>query len=168
MNGYWGLGFQDGSAADWMRTTQNGIIPYASGGASNLGTETWPFNYLYARHTFGGDWYGNAIPVARGGTGQTSVAGAQSALGIARGNVTMTNAGARTVSLNVSFGRTYSSTPTVVITSGVEGWVTSTKAVNHSIGITKGSITTTGFQVYWISAIATSRTADITWIAVGS
>lgn len=49
-NGYYGMARgSDGDATDWIRTTSNGIIPYASGGASALGTSTWPFNLAYIK-----------------------------------------------------------------------------------------------------------------------
>ena len=47
-NGYQGFTLNDGSTSNWLRTTVNGLIPYQSGGASSLGTSSWPFNALYA------------------------------------------------------------------------------------------------------------------------
>ena len=52
-NGYWGLINPAGSASDWIRTTTNGIIPYASGGSGSLGTSSWPFNYIYGTNIYG-------------------------------------------------------------------------------------------------------------------
>lgn len=46
-NGYGGLMHPGGSDTAYMRTTQNGLIPYQSGGASAVGTSTWPFNSGY-------------------------------------------------------------------------------------------------------------------------
>lgn len=46
-NGYWGLMAPDGNDGNWTRTTANGIIPYQSGGASSLGTSSWPFTAIY-------------------------------------------------------------------------------------------------------------------------
>lgn len=43
-NGYPGIGFKDGTTNNWIRTPQNGLIPYASGGSGEIGTTTWPFN----------------------------------------------------------------------------------------------------------------------------
>ena len=48
LSGYWGMVGADGSNANWIRTTVNGIIPHAAGGASSLGTSSWPFNKVYA------------------------------------------------------------------------------------------------------------------------
>lgn len=42
-NSYYGLTTPDNNASTWIRTTVNGIIPYQSGGASALGTTSWPF-----------------------------------------------------------------------------------------------------------------------------
>lgn len=42
-NGYQGFAFDDGSDTAYIRTTKNGIVPYQSGGYSNLGTSTWQF-----------------------------------------------------------------------------------------------------------------------------
>lgn len=47
-NGHWGLTHNDGSTADWIRTTANGLIPYQSGGHGSLGTSSWPFNNIYS------------------------------------------------------------------------------------------------------------------------
>ena len=42
--GYYGLCTPDANNLDWIRTTQNGIIPFQSGGYSNIGTSSWRFN----------------------------------------------------------------------------------------------------------------------------
>ena len=44
INGYFGLCTPDAENWDWIRTTQNGIIPFQSGGYSNVGTSNWRFN----------------------------------------------------------------------------------------------------------------------------
>ena len=51
-NGYYGLVLPDGGTADWFRTTLNGIIPYAAGGCSALGTSSWPFNSVHAQDIY--------------------------------------------------------------------------------------------------------------------
>lgn len=58
-NGYYGMVTNDGNSSNWIRTTQNGIIPYQSGGSSSLGTSSWPFNAVYATN-FHGTLNGNA------------------------------------------------------------------------------------------------------------
>ena len=52
-NGYWGMGDPDGGTSDWIRTTANGILPYQSGGASSLGTSSWPFSAIHATNFYG-------------------------------------------------------------------------------------------------------------------
>ena len=52
-NGYWGIMTPGGNNADWIRTTVNGIIPYQSGGASSLGTDSWPFNNVWTNRING-------------------------------------------------------------------------------------------------------------------
>lgn len=47
-NSYWGIMTPGGNNVDWIRTTQNGIIPYQSGGHGSIGTDTWPFSTVYA------------------------------------------------------------------------------------------------------------------------
>ena len=42
-NDYQGFAFDDGTDTNYIRTTKNGIIPYQSGGYSNIGTSTWQF-----------------------------------------------------------------------------------------------------------------------------
>ena len=42
-NDYQGFAFDDGSDTNYIRTTKNGIIPYQSGGYSNIGTSSWRF-----------------------------------------------------------------------------------------------------------------------------
>lgn len=46
-NGYYGLVAPNASESEWIRTPQPGIIPYQSGGASSLGTSSWPFSAGY-------------------------------------------------------------------------------------------------------------------------
>lgn len=43
LNGYDGLALESGTDVDYVRTTKNGLIPYQSGGYSNIGTSTWRF-----------------------------------------------------------------------------------------------------------------------------
>lgn len=50
-NGYYGM-TANGDASNWVRTTNSGIIPYASGGASSLGTSSWPFTNIYANNIY--------------------------------------------------------------------------------------------------------------------
>ena len=51
-SGYYGIGKPDGTTTDWIRTTANGIIPYAPGGASALGTSSWPFNTIHGNNIY--------------------------------------------------------------------------------------------------------------------
>jgi len=51
-NGYMGLMHPDGGDSAWMRTTSSGLIPYNSGGASAIGTSTWPFNSGYFKNLY--------------------------------------------------------------------------------------------------------------------
>ncbi len=67
-NGYWGMAGPDKSTSKWIRTTQQGIIPYQSGGHGSLGTSSWPFNTIYA-NTF----YGNLSGTINGFSVQKSV-----------------------------------------------------------------------------------------------
>ena len=63
---YYGIQHPDGSTSRWTRTTSSGIIPYTSGGASNLGTSSWPFSTVYANNFYGylnGTISGNASTV---------------------------------------------------------------------------------------------------------
>ena len=52
-NGYWGMANPDGTNSDWIRTSNNGLIPYKSGGASSLGTDSWPFANAYISNIHG-------------------------------------------------------------------------------------------------------------------
>lgn len=58
-NGYYGLVDGAGSAAAYVRTTSNGLLPYTSGGASTLGTSSWPFNTAYVK-----TYYENGVSLA--------------------------------------------------------------------------------------------------------
>ena len=50
-NGYYGLSYNRNDS-NWIRTTVNGLIPYQSGGASSLGTSSWPFNNIYGKNIY--------------------------------------------------------------------------------------------------------------------
>jgi microcystin-dependent protein len=52
-NGYYGMHIASGTS-DWVRTTTNGLLPFNSGGASSLGTSSWPFSKLYANDIYDG------------------------------------------------------------------------------------------------------------------
>lgn len=53
-NGYEGMLTRAGASNVWIRTTQNGLIPYASGGnSSSLGTTSWPFKEVWAKKVSG-------------------------------------------------------------------------------------------------------------------
>lgn len=54
VNGYWGMVDGVGSNANYIRTTTSGILPSASGGASNIGTSTWPFLTAYVNTIYEG------------------------------------------------------------------------------------------------------------------
>lgn len=54
-NGYWGLARpSDGNTTDWIRTTQNGLLPYSSGkpGVGSLGTDSWRFNQAHIQNIY--------------------------------------------------------------------------------------------------------------------
>ena len=53
VNGYWGIATPQANQSDWIRTTVNGMIPYQSGGASSLGTDSWPFNNVWTNRING-------------------------------------------------------------------------------------------------------------------
>lgn len=52
IHGYYGMMRPDRNHADWIRTTQQGIIPYQNGGASALGTSSWPFSNIFANNIY--------------------------------------------------------------------------------------------------------------------
>ncbi|MDH0348163.1 hypothetical protein [Aeromonas dhakensis] len=54
LNGYWGLVDAGGSATNYIRTPSNGLIPFKSGGASTLGSSTWPFLSAYINTVYEG------------------------------------------------------------------------------------------------------------------
>ena len=55
-NGFWGMRTPDGGN-DWIRTPNNGLIPYVSGGAggghSSLGANSWYFSTAYIDKVYG-------------------------------------------------------------------------------------------------------------------
>lgn len=53
VNGYYGMATPAGSDGDWIRTTSNGILPYASGSNCALGTKVWRFNEAWIDTTHG-------------------------------------------------------------------------------------------------------------------
>ena len=58
LNGYFGFALPDKTRNEWIRTTWNGLIPYQQGGASALGTNTWPFNTAWVNQL---NWTGNGL-----------------------------------------------------------------------------------------------------------
>lgn len=54
LNGYKGLGASNADYSSWMRTPSAGLLPYQSGGASALGTSSWPFTSVYASNLYAG------------------------------------------------------------------------------------------------------------------
>lgn len=58
LNGYFGFALPDKTRNEWMRTTYNGLIPYQQGGASALGTSTWPFNTVWVNQL---NWTGSGL-----------------------------------------------------------------------------------------------------------
>ena len=49
-NGFNGLIHPNGTNADWIRSTTNGFLPYASGGnSSSLGTTSWPWKEIHGK-----------------------------------------------------------------------------------------------------------------------
>ena len=55
-NGFYGMAKPDGNTSDWIRTTQNGIIPYQAGsrgnGHSGIGTSGWYFSSAYVDNMY--------------------------------------------------------------------------------------------------------------------
>lgn len=55
-SGFWGMRTPDGGN-DWIRTSNNGLLPYKSGGAGNgsssLGTNSWYFSTAYIDKVYG-------------------------------------------------------------------------------------------------------------------
>lgn len=51
-NVYVGMGYPSGNTASWIRTTNDGLLPYTSGGASSLGSSGWPFNNAYIKNIY--------------------------------------------------------------------------------------------------------------------
>jgi hypothetical protein len=71
---YYGLKDPAGSTANWIRTTTAGIIPSIPGGASALGTPTWPFNSAHIKTiTFGDGTSMTTAPTASGDVTFTSI-----------------------------------------------------------------------------------------------
>lgn len=58
-NGFYGMARPDGNTSDWIRTTNNGIIPTQAGsrgsGHSALGTSSWYFSSSYIDHMYSTD-----------------------------------------------------------------------------------------------------------------
>lgn len=52
-NGFWGLGYYNGSDIGWMRSTTSGFLPHNSGGSSavgSLGTTGWPWFEMWTMY----------------------------------------------------------------------------------------------------------------------
>ena len=49
INGHPGMALMGEYDGGWIRTTQNGLIPYQSGGHGSVGTSSWQFNSIYGK-----------------------------------------------------------------------------------------------------------------------
>lgn len=137
-NGYWGMGDPDAGTSNWIRTTSNGILPYQSGGASSLGTSSWPFNAIYATNfygTFNGNSSTTTLLKPTDNTGTTTykvstwaanTAGAyivwreafqNSNLGSDTGDILLWLNGATTLNITID-GNYYANASDLVLTSG--------------------------------------------------
>lgn len=177
-NGYWGMRGAD-NGDSWIRTTSSGIIPVQSGGAGSghcsIGTSSWYFSTAYIDNVYGklnGSCTGNAanvtgtVAIGHGGTGATSVSGAQANLGIRRG----TTSGGISVSAGSykDYAVTWtalSSVPTVVV-----GFSTSSTAGAFGkccVAVKTDSITKTGCTFRLFNGDSTARSPNISWIVIG-
>jgi hypothetical protein len=75
---YYGMQDPAASTSNWIRTTSSGLIPYSSGGASSLGTSSWPFSNAYINSIYG-TLYGKLVATS-GGAGSTSISYANAAI----------------------------------------------------------------------------------------
>lgn len=49
---YYGLGLPDGTTDAYLRAPQLGILPYKRGGSGKLGTDVWPWDYIYGNAVY--------------------------------------------------------------------------------------------------------------------
>ena len=137
---YWGMGSPDGDASVWIRTTSQGIIPYASKSAGSgtcyLGTSTWYFGYAYIDNIYGSSFSGNAATATKAtkdGNGDTiSSTYLKLSGGTMTGNITLGSYGM------LGFGNTIPATHKEVTSFTPEAnavWLATTGGGGESAGI---------------------------------
>ena len=137
---YWGMGSPDGDASVWIRTTSQGIIPYASKSAGSgtcyLGTSTWYFGYAYIDNIYGSSFSGNAATATKAtkdGNGDTiSSTYLKLSGGTMTGNITLGTYGM------LGFGNTIPATHKEVTSFTPEAnavWLVTTGGGTESSGI---------------------------------
>ena len=88
----------------------------------------------------------------------------QNAIGITRGTVTGTTVASKSYrDVNINFGKTYASAPTVVASLGSSS--TSADIGSMSVGVV--SVTTTGATLRIFNDSGNARTPSVNWIAIG-
>lgn len=145
---YPGFVFSDGTSAQYIRTTTNGILPVSAdstNGKSSIGTSTWPFANGYFKKING------VTPVLTDTHGSLS-----------NETITVTSS-----SFNVSANGTASVTMTAPSKSGYEvtgirSWVTNN---NDKLGVVAASVTSFRVRNFTSSAVSSATLTVTYWCA---
>ena len=107
-----------------------------------------------------------AVKITEGGTGATTAAAARTNLGIQKGEISIASTAAGTYSdTTVTFGSTFTSTPTVVV--GFRSGSSSANLGSCSCSVVPTSVTTTGCTVRFFNNGSTAVGPGVAWIAIG-
>lgn len=99
---YWGLMNPDGNDTGWIRTPTSGLLPHASGGASQIGTAAWPYLRGYFNEIYRAGTEIDALYLRKTATEFSSVVSANDKVSSKTGDLQLQRAGVTKLTLTTT------------------------------------------------------------------